>query len=584
MVSTPELAIARAALAATLSRADPSSLTRGAVAEFLQLLDSTLDECSRPNVQKCKNWILANVVASTARAATLGRYLVALSESMELDYDRPSVKRRRLHALYLVSDVLHHVARQGNRDFARAWDAHLPAMVATTSTFEKCPKHLSKVRNLINLWEQRDYLSANVIARLRDSFSRASDKESGTRIHMTSEALKLAKEAPYIMPSCHGDPSTPWNDLPAATWLSEMVPKSTTPMRPALCRPVQLQAGPAKEALVHVVKSAILDAECLFQREPLREKTNVDFNLLGEVHRANDSDNTVSAVETYWGWSRKFCQSMKDGRRRAHSAPSSSSRMSSRGRSRPRSKRPRYSSSSSRMSSRDRSRPLSKRPRYSSRSRSRRDSKSPRRGRSRSSDDFRHRHSERGRRTDSSYSRSRSPAPRRGRSDRRRSYSRSPSRSRTHSRSRSRSRPDQRRQYSPVGRRTDIDQPAPPLPPPNAPHAFLPMPSVPGHFPVPPPPPPMGYQGVFPPPPPPPPQAWATNQPQPGFAPPHMMGGWGQGPIPPSPPQPPMPYEQQQHQQRNGHWGRDSGRGGGGRGHRGRGRDRGSRGGYGYGY
>ena len=74
------------------------------------------------------------------RAATLGKFLVALSESMELDFDRPSVKRRRLGVLYIVSDVLHHVvARQRNSWFAEVWGVHLPAMVATASTLKSVP-------------------------------------------------------------------------------------------------------------------------------------------------------------------------------------------------------------------------------------------------------------------------------------------------------------------------------------------------------------------------------------------------------------------------------------------------------------
>lgn len=51
MVSTPDLAVAKAALTATLLRADPDSLHQGDVARFLELLDDTLDRCSRTNVK-----------------------------------------------------------------------------------------------------------------------------------------------------------------------------------------------------------------------------------------------------------------------------------------------------------------------------------------------------------------------------------------------------------------------------------------------------------------------------------------------------------------------------------------------------
>lgn len=48
-----ELAIAKAALSASLFRADPTSLTRPAVEAFFPLLGTTLTQCSRPNVQVC---------------------------------------------------------------------------------------------------------------------------------------------------------------------------------------------------------------------------------------------------------------------------------------------------------------------------------------------------------------------------------------------------------------------------------------------------------------------------------------------------------------------------------------------------
>jgi hypothetical protein len=53
MVATPELASAKAALTSSLRRHDPNPLTKRDVEEFIQLLDNTLDECSRPNVQVC---------------------------------------------------------------------------------------------------------------------------------------------------------------------------------------------------------------------------------------------------------------------------------------------------------------------------------------------------------------------------------------------------------------------------------------------------------------------------------------------------------------------------------------------------
>ncbi|KAM4066487.1 RNA polymerase II-binding domain-containing protein [Hirsutella rhossiliensis] len=551
MVSTPDLVVAKTALTATLIRADPNALHRGDVARFLELLDNTLDECSRPNVQKCKNWIIANVVPSGRRAATLGKYLVALSESMDIDFDRPSVMRRRLHVLFIASDVLHHViTRQRNDELARSWDSHLPAMVATASTFEKCPKHLTKVRNLISLWEEREYLHAAFITRLRDSFAQASDKNSGTRIQISKEALKLAKEAPYTMPSSHGDPSTAWNHLPATSWLVQLAPDSTRPVRRDYLRPSQLTPGRLQEDLINRVKSALSDVEALFQDEHVREKTGADFNLLGEVQKQGDSADDAASIDTYWGWSRPLCHRTKQRRRTAASNPPPARRSRS------------GSRSPSRLSSANRSRRSPKRFKYSSRSQSRDKSRSP--GRRNSSSGLHHRGSCRDRQRTSS----------------RRSYTNSMSRPSSRSSTRSGSGPPCHRPSPSPSSYNDSDRRGVQQPPnPHAPHGFPAMPQGPGGFPVPPPPPPVGYQGIFPPPPPPPPQGWNPNQS--GFVPPPIMGGgWGAGPVPPPPPPQSSPYDAQQQ-----YGGRGSGwSGGGGRGYRGRGRGGNGRGGYGYGY
>lgn len=52
-MATPELAIAKATLSATLFRADPTSLSRPSVEAFFSLLTDALAQCSRPNVQVC---------------------------------------------------------------------------------------------------------------------------------------------------------------------------------------------------------------------------------------------------------------------------------------------------------------------------------------------------------------------------------------------------------------------------------------------------------------------------------------------------------------------------------------------------
>lgn len=360
-----------------------------------------------------------------------------------------------------------------------------------------------------------------------------------------------------MMPALHGAPTAHWSDQPAGCWLPHLKPGSTAPIRPSDIRPVPLTPGPASQELINAVKATLADADAIFSSQPLHETAKLEFNELGEIKQPDDATQRIPGVETYYGWSRAFCNEMRQQFRGPSDAP----------------RHRRYRSttrSSSPRSSRSRSPPSPRRRRFASRSRS------PGRGWSRSL----------GRRASpsssgfcsrslrsSSYSRSRSPAPRRGLSHRRRSYTRSPSRSH------SRSAPPPRCSSPLPSPYHDRDSRAPPQPP-DAP----PMPAVPpgpASFPLPLPPPPIGYQGTFPPPPPPPPlppQGWNPNMP--GFVLPQMMGsGWGAGPVPLPPPSPFF----NGHPQHHNPWGRGNGRGGGGRGYRGHGRGGNGRGGYGYG-
>lgn len=576
---------------------------------------------SRP-LQKCKQWLLQHLVSSPSRTTALARYLVAFA-SFQTDgvkgsgVQKPSARRRRLHVLYVVSDVLFHLKhRTQNTEFFANIEPQLPALFRSAAAFENAPKHEKKLQGLIELWKQKSYYSDSVLGQLRTAVAegpRAKDSEAnGSSVAQKPNAGSSAvvRDAPFVLPSMHGDPSTPWYDLPAANWLPVIEPNNTRPMNPSMIRPLQLAGGPADKSLVQAVKKLLVDVDKIYGKETRPEgdsSSALDFSQMGEVIERDEMGEIV-AGETYYGWSRAFCERMKQRKQTGDGILPDADRRD-RGRSSRSSSRSR-SRSRDRSSSRTSSRPAMKRRRIStSRSRSRSQ------GRSRS----------RARHRDRSWSQSRS---------RRKSYSRHRSRSYS-SRSRSRSRSpvnghnghDQtssrsRGSYSPSRAfgssahhmpRNGLPPPPPNFVPPNPQqHPFIPPPPPPG-FPgapnfvppppqhhqshhivppqpgfdgwvghVPPPPPPPQYQGHWPPPPPPPPQpgggpgggglpqptaqgwfppsAGSPTPPLPGAPSPH--GGWNSGWTPPVPP-PPQRGGPPQGQPGGGGYGY-GGRGGGG--------------------
>ncbi|KAI8964888.1 hypothetical protein F5Y11DRAFT_314720 [Daldinia sp. FL1419] len=562
-MTTPQLAIARVSFSAVLLRPDPTSCSRGEIDEFLQLLDATISRCSPPNVQKSKHWILKNLIQSPARITALGKYLTALAKSFSTDLAasrqarEPSTKRKRLHMLYVLNDTLYHVhIRDRNADFAQKLEPFIPDIVQLAAAFPNCPKHSRKISDLIDLWGEKQYFSGAFIQKLRTTAQEAPHSapatdtpDGGTQVTGT----KSSKDAPFIMPAMHGDATVAWYDLPAANWLPAIEPNSTRPMNPDIIKPLQFVAGPADEKLVKAVQDLLVDVDRIYSKGQRNvDQHTEDIDQLGQRVVLDETTGAIVDGDSYYGWSRAFCEKMKQRRKKT-----SISGNGHRGRSTTR------SHSRSRSPSRSSSRPAYKRRRVTS---SRSSSRSRTRSRKRSYSRDRHR--------SRSYSSSRSP-------------SHSPSGDRRYDRSRSRSRgrspPPAPQSYdsphfNPRGKQAPgfpnkPPHPNPPYqqhstpPPPFPPQPFPPLPPDLGQFIVPPPP-PQNYQGQWPPPPPliaPPPNlplGWIPNMP---------TGGW---PVPPPPPPGQLPHQQRGGFQQYGRGGRGDYRGHGHRGgwdHRGRG-------------
>ncbi|KAI1259410.1 hypothetical protein F5Y18DRAFT_433348 [Xylariaceae sp. FL1019] len=507
-MASQQLAIAKVSFSAVLLRADPTSCPRTEIDSFLAHLDATVSRCSPPNVQKCKQWITANLAPSPARVAALGKYLVALANSYSPDLAASraardtSAKRKRLHLLYVLNDVLYQVHTRGqDRGFATNLEATLPSLFQSAAAFENSPKHTKKLYTLLDIWDENKFYSPEFTRKLRKAIQegpRARDSTIqgyGFANGSAESTAKSAKDAPWALPTMHGDVTAPWYDLPAANWLPVIEPNSTRPMNPDMIKPLQFSSGPVDKQLIKAVESLLADVDRIYAGETIiTDSRTEDIDQLGQRVVRDEVTGEIVGGETYYGWSRPFCNKMKQRAKKGAQG-------SSNGRGRSMSRSVSRSPSRSRSSSRGSSRPAFKRRRISA------------------SPDSRHGRS-RGRSISRSRSRSRGYDHERPTSHtRRRSMSGSRSRSRSRSRSplRTHSRPpnnlpqppqfQNQNQFMPQNFQPDFNQfnvPPPPPPPPN-------------------------YTGPWPPPPPPLP---------PNFMPPmpnsHLNAGGG-GWVPPPP-------------------------------------------------
>lgn len=339
------------------------------------------------------------MVSSSNRAGGLGKFLVALSESFNnpdgqkpATDSRPSGKRKRLHVLYLLNDVLHHTKYHSEGDssafvtFSKALQPHIVELLALAASYdgEKNPKHHRRLGQLLNLWADCGYYDADYGEKLRETVKSQRPTggikdAAGVSSGGGEQQKESQRDSPYIMPSTHGDPSTPFYDLPAGNFIPHIIPGSPVPIRPDRVKPLQFVAGPADGKLVDAVKKFLKEADRIYDPSSATadEDVDIDIDEMGQTILRNKKTGEILHADTYYGWSREFCDQMKkrrreDGhrgrsrsrgegvRKRRRSDSRSSDDRRSRSWSRSRSRRRRHSSSRSPSPTRRRFRSRSK--------------------------------------------------------------------------------------------------------------------------------------------------------------------------------------------------------------------------------
>ncbi|KAL8945265.1 MAG: hypothetical protein Q9211_000224 [Gyalolechia sp. 1 TL-2023] len=197
-------------------------------------------------------------------------------------------------------------------------------LVALASAYDpvKYIRHFRKLKGLIDIWSEDGYFPASHLTALQETFANASSRSDvslqnvahteGSWSGECAVTSESRRDAPYIMPSSHGDISTPFYDLPAGNLIPCIVPNSLSPINPQSVKPVALRAGPADEKLVHAVKSFLHDVDTIYgANRPGNEIETWDIDELGQPILPNDLSGGHTSGEGYYGWSEAFCEEMK---------------------------------------------------------------------------------------------------------------------------------------------------------------------------------------------------------------------------------------------------------------------------------
>ena len=322
---------------------------------------------------------------------------MALSSSLKAQDKRraSSVRRQHLSILYLINDLLHqlkhHEANHSRyQGFVEGIYRSSLDCLGNAATYEEklFPRHRRRINQLLKEWSRHQYFES----KLQKELEQVANNAVSTGIAGTVELGELVKrEEPYIMPAVHGDPSVPYHELPAANLIPHIVTNTSIPINSHHVRALQFAPGPAEPALVEVVKSFLKDIDLLYGTMiPEDEGISMELDDLGQKITRDKQSGSVISMETYYGWSKEFCESMRRKQNNQRRSRSRSISISSRGRrstsprkrmrygsrnasgNRPRNRNEFYPRSRSTSRSRSRSRSLSRsytrsrsRPRFS---------------------------------------------------------------------------------------------------------------------------------------------------------------------------------------------------------------------------
>jgi CID domain len=286
-----------------------------------------------------------------------------------------SAKRRRLHLLYLINDILHHVkVHPHDESIANKIQPFLIGLLGSAASFRNNPKHIRKIQDLLDIWDEKQYYCTEYIDELREATKIASETINSTadaydsKQYETTISTKTPRGCPFVMPAVHGDQGTPWYDLPAGNLMPLIIPNSTRPINPSLLKPLQFVTGRADESLVTAVRDLLQDVSTIFGKSQTAGKEDYipcDVDQLGQPILRDEIGGEALGGESYYGWSNTFCKKMKrrrngfvyygfdDQNRNSRSQSRSQSRSRSRSRSQNRSRSRNRSRNRSQSSSND---------------------------------------------------------------------------------------------------------------------------------------------------------------------------------------------------------------------------------------
>ena len=228
----------------------------------------------------------------------------------------PSARRRRLHLLYILHDILHDVKfRLHDEAFVKKLEPAIQSLVRSAASFVNRPKQIRKIHDLVSVWEQNGYFLATFIKELRtavDEGATNGDKgHDGGSIQDAITAAIAAKPAPYNLPKRHGDSAAVWYDLPPGNWIRWV---DGYPLEIDSIKPIEFVPGPAGEETVGVVTKVFTDVNRTYAKRAEADNFPQDIGQIGE-RLERGANGEVIGGGTYYAWSVEYCRKTRERKR-----------------------------------------------------------------------------------------------------------------------------------------------------------------------------------------------------------------------------------------------------------------------------
>ncbi|KAK5332241.1 hypothetical protein LTR98_011623, partial [Exophiala xenobiotica] len=162
------------------------------------------------------------------------------------------------------------------------------------------------LRDVVKIWEEAQYFERDVLAQLLHPLDKVA-AEAPQKPSVQTTSTPTTKELPYTLPALHGDPSSPFYNLPAGNLMPLIVPNSLQSIRPEEICPLQMFSGPADESLVNALKDFLHDVKGLDKTVAYLEDkgVNPEIDEMGQISYRDEAGDVVG--DTYYGWSRSLC-------------------------------------------------------------------------------------------------------------------------------------------------------------------------------------------------------------------------------------------------------------------------------------